>query len=97
MPQLSPHRLRDQLLGRLAQEILTRQPANGLDADLKQDRNRKRRHPIQSLMPDSPPCTGQELAEPGNIQKPRGGILPGGLEQDMPGVMAAENVVDEIS
>lgn len=62
------HCLGYQLLGGLAQEILARQPADRLNTDLQQDRHRKRRNPIQSLMPDSTTRAGQELAETSNIQ-----------------------------
>ena len=38
----------------------------------------------------------QHIAEPLNIQKPRCCILPRCLQQDMVGLVAAQNVIDQI-
>ena len=71
-------------------------PGNGFPADLQQDRHGKRRHPVQRLMPDCALDAAQKVAEPRDVEKARGRIGPGGLQQNVVGIVPAQHVVDEV-
>ena len=65
-------------------------------ADLQHDRNGQRRDAVEPLVHDSALDSRQHIAEPADVEEAGRGVGPGGLQQDVVGLVLAEHVVDEV-
>src|SRR5262249_14257436 len=95
-PSAFTHRLPQEDVRRLAEHVLLRLAGDRLLADVDDDRHCQRRDMVEPLMDDSPLDSPQHIAEPGDVEEPGGGVRPGRLQEDVVGLVATEDVVDEV-
>src|SRR5262249_56617252 len=51
---------------------------------------------VESLMDDSVPDAREHFAEPADVEQAGSGVRPRGTQEDMVGLVLAQNVVDEV-
>src|SRR5215207_235576 len=94
---LEPRRLVDQLLGGDVQQlVLGGAVEHALLADLEQHRHGERRDAVEPSVVDAALGAAQELAEPPDVGELPGGVLAGGAQEDVVGLVLAQRVVDQV-
>src|SRR5438552_18136974 len=91
-----PHGLLDELVGGLGEKGIMALAVDRFAADLKQHGHCQRRHRVERAMHDLTLDASEEGAQPMHIDEAVGGILPCRPEQEMPRLMLAQYIVDEI-
>src|SRR5687768_1415766 len=69
---------------------------NRLAADFQHYGHRKRRNSVQSAMNDLSLDSRKQFSKPSGVDETLGGVVPGGAQQDVVGLMASQHIEDEI-